>query len=127
MHTPNRACARRTPIGRAFEFEAHVRLFLDLQRRAVGAKKQNALLRELGNDNPADPALEFAGCARGAAEFRQPGCGAAYGRPGRAAPRPRRAIQSSSSAGTRGTGHREAPGIRWHAPSPVELLVGLAG
>ena len=42
----------------------------------------------------------------------------------RAAPRPRRAIQSSSSAGTRGTGHREAPGIWWHAPSPVELLVG---
>jgi hypothetical protein len=45
----------------------------------------------------------------------------------RAAPRPRRAIQSSSSAGTRGTGHREIPGIWRHAPSPVELLVGLAG
>jgi hypothetical protein len=25
------------------------------------------------------------------------------------------------------SGHREAPGIWWHAPSPVELLVGLAG
>jgi hypothetical protein len=36
-------------------------------------------------------------------------------------------IQSSSSAGTRGTGHREALGIWWHAPSPVELLVSLAG
>ena len=45
----------------------------------------------------------------------------------RAAPGPRRAIQSGSSAGARGTGHRETPGIWWHAPSPVELLVGLAG
>jgi hypothetical protein len=37
------------------------------------------------------------------------------------------ARRTSSSAGTRGTGHREALGIWWHAPSPVELLVGLAG
>jgi hypothetical protein len=36
-------------------------------------------------------------------------------------------IQSGSSAGTRGAGHRETPDIWWHAPSPVEFLVGLAG
>jgi hypothetical protein len=60
----------------------------------------------------------------GRTKFCQPGYGAAGIR---AAPRPRRAIQSGSSAGTRGTGHRETPGIWWHAPSPVELLVGLAG
>jgi hypothetical protein len=42
----------------------------------------------------------------------------------RAAPGPRRAIQSGSSAGTRGTGHRETPGIWWHAPSPVDRRGG---
>ena len=59
----------------------------------------------------------------GRTKFCQPGLRSGI----RAAPRPRRAIQSGSSAGTRGMGHRETPGIWWHAPSPVELLVGLAG
>jgi hypothetical protein len=47
MHTPNRACARRTPIGRVLDASAFMFRFA---KEAFGAKKQNTLLRKLRKD-----------------------------------------------------------------------------
>ena len=47
MHTPNRACARCTPIGRVFDACAFRFRFA---KEAFGAKEQNTLLRKLRKD-----------------------------------------------------------------------------
>ena len=60
----------------------------------------------------------------GRTKFCQPGYGAAYGRRRDQDERFNRA--RASGAGTRGTGHREIPGIWRHAPSPTGSLGGFA-